>query len=126
MQDNNQLRADIARMTSTPESSEVPASQSMTLRTAFADLIQGAKQRELWFMLGIQDIKQRYRRSVLGPFWITIATGVMAAALGLLYSMLFQIPVAEFLPTSPWVLLCGTSSRVPSRRAQPSSLIMRD
>ncbi|CQD15179.1 ABC transport system, permease [Corynebacterium striatum] len=98
MQDNNQLRADIARMTSTPESSEVPASQSMTLRTAFADLIQGAKQRELWFMLGIQDIKQRYRRSVLGPFWITIATGVMAAALGLLYSMLFQIPVAEFLP----------------------------
>lgn len=98
MQDNNQLRADIARMTSAPESSEVPASQSMTLRTAFADLIQGAKQRELWFMLGIQDIKQRYRRSVLGPFWITIATGVMAAALGLLYSMLFQIPVAEFLP----------------------------
>lgn len=98
MQDNNQLRADIARMTSTPESSEVPASQSMTLRTAFADLIQGAKQRELWFMLGIQDIKQRYRRSVLGPFWITIATGVMAAALGLLYSILFQIPVAEFLP----------------------------
>ena len=35
---------------------------------------------------------------MLGPFWITIATGVMAAALGLLYSMLFQIPVAEFLP----------------------------
>lgn len=98
MQDNNQLRADIARMTSTPEESAVPASQSMTMKAAFADLIQGAKQRELWFMLGIQDIKQRYRRSVLGPFWITIATGVMAAALGLLYSMLFQIPVAEFLP----------------------------
>lgn len=70
----------------------------MTMRAAFADLVQGAKQRELWFMLGLQDIKQRYRRSVLGPFWITIATGVMALALGLLYSMLFQIPVAEFLP----------------------------
>lgn len=70
----------------------------MTMSAAFADLLQGARQRELWFKLGIQDIKQRYRRSVLGPFWITIATGVMAAALGLLYSMLFQIPVAEFLP----------------------------
>ncbi|WP_436405894.1 galactan export ABC transporter permease subunit Wzm/RfbD [Corynebacterium flavescens] len=77
---------------------EVPASQSKTFRAAFADLLQGARQRELWFMLGIQDIKQRYRRSVLGPFWITIATGVMAAALGLLYSMLFQIPTAQFLP----------------------------
>ncbi|MGX1738848.1 galactan export ABC transporter permease subunit Wzm/RfbD [Corynebacterium flavescens] len=77
---------------------EVPTSQSKTFRAAFADLLQGARQRELWFMLGIQDIKQRYRRSVLGPFWITIATGVMAAALGLLYSMLFQIPTAQFLP----------------------------
>ncbi|MDO4909973.1 MAG: ABC transporter permease, partial [Corynebacterium sp.] len=45
-----------------------------------------------------QDIKQRYRRSVLGPLWITIATGVMAATLGLLYSVLFKIPVANFLP----------------------------
>ncbi|MDN6431719.1 MAG: ABC transporter permease [Corynebacterium flavescens] len=98
MHDNNQQRADVARMVASTVEGEVPASQSKTFRAAFADLLQGARQRELWFMLGIQDIKQRYRRSVLGPFWITIATGVMAAALGLLYSMLFQIPTAQFLP----------------------------
>lgn len=102
MLDNNSSRtgltADVARMTAAPDGHEAPPSKSMTMGTAFGDLIEGAKQRELWFMLGLQDIKQRYRRSVLGPFWITIATGVMAAALGLLYSMLFQIPLAEFLP----------------------------
>lgn len=98
MHDNNQQRADVARMVASTVEGEVPTSQSKTFRAAFADLLQGARQRELWFMLGIQDIKQRYRRSVLGPFWITIATGVMAAALGLLYSMLFQIPTAQFLP----------------------------
>ncbi len=97
MPDNNSLRADVARMTAAPTGSE-PPSRSMTLATAWADLVRGAHQHELWLKLGLQDIKQRYRRSVLGPFWITIATGVMAAALGLLYSMLFQIPVAEFLP----------------------------
>src|SRR5699024_5995368 len=43
-------------------------------------------------------IKQRYRRSTLGPLWITIATGVMAGALGLLYSVLFQLSLADFLP----------------------------
>ena len=32
----------------------------------------GWRQRELWGHLGWQDIKQRYRRSVLGPLWITI------------------------------------------------------
>lgn len=97
-QDKNSLAADIARMTSTPEGETVPPSHSMTFGAAFKDLVQGAKQRELWLMLGLQDIKQRYRRSLLGPFWITIATGVMALALGLLYSMLFQLPLADFLP----------------------------
>lgn len=71
---------------------------SQTFGRAVADLRQGLSQRELWLSLGWQDIKQRYRRSTLGPLWITIATGVMAAALGILYSILFQIPLATFLP----------------------------
>ncbi|QYH18943.1 ABC transporter permease [Corynebacterium aquatimens] len=65
---------------------------------AWGDLVRGWGQHELWLQLGWQDIKQRYRRSTLGPLWITIATGVMSLALGLLYSMLFQIDVANFLP----------------------------
>lgn len=75
-----------------------PASQSKTFSAAWRDLVRGFAQHELWLQLGWQDIKQRYRRSTLGPLWITIATGVMALALGLLYSMLFQIPLADFLP----------------------------
>ncbi len=81
------------------ESAEDPEpSDSKTVKAAWRDLVQGFNQHELWLQLGWQDIKQRYRRSVLGPLWITIATGVMALALGLLYSVLFKIPVAEFLP----------------------------
>ena len=75
-----------------------PASQSKTVAAAWRDLVRGFHQHELWLQLGWQDIKQRYRRSTLGPLWITIATGVMALALGLLYSMLFQLPLADFLP----------------------------
>ncbi|WP_087117272.1 galactan export ABC transporter permease subunit Wzm/RfbD [Corynebacterium urinipleomorphum] len=75
-----------------------PASKSTTLGAAASDLARGWGQYELWLQLGWQDIKQRYRRSTLGPLWITIATGVMSLALGLLYSMLFQISVREFLP----------------------------
>ncbi|MGV0422746.1 galactan export ABC transporter permease subunit Wzm/RfbD [Corynebacterium sanguinis] len=93
----DRLRSDVSRMT-TNASSEPPASKSTTLSMAFRDLVSGWRQNELWLQLGWQDIKQRYRRSTLGPLWITIATGVMALALGLLYSMLFQISVREFLP----------------------------
>ncbi|MGX9675209.1 galactan export ABC transporter permease subunit Wzm/RfbD [Mycobacterium sp. HM-7] len=74
------------------------AAQSKTLRRAWADLVTGFSKRELWLHLGWQDIKQRYRRSVLGPIWITIATGTMAVALGGLYSQLFHLPLAEHLP----------------------------
>ena len=101
VQENQKLRdrllSDVSRMT-TNASSEPPASKSTTLSMAFRDLVSGWRQNELWLQLGWQDIKQRYRRSTLGPLWITIATGVMALALGLLYSMLFQISVREFLP----------------------------
>ncbi|TWH42258.1 ABC-2 type transport system permease protein [Rhodococcus rhodochrous J38] len=73
-------------------------SSSRSFRRAFQDLREGFNHRELWLLLGWQDIKQRYRRSVLGPFWITIATGVSAIAMGVLYGTLFNLDVPEFLP----------------------------
>lgn len=73
-------------------------SDSRTLRRAFADLAEGLRTRELWLHLGWQDIKQRYRRSVLGPLWITVATAITSFAMGLLYGQLFGIDIKTFLP----------------------------
>ncbi|QFQ03363.1 ABC-2 type transporter [Corynebacterium urogenitale] len=89
---------DLARITARTGDGNAPKSRSETFSAAWRDLKLGFSQRELWLALGWQDIKQRYRRSTLGPLWITIATGVMAVALGLLYSLLFQQSLAEFLP----------------------------
>jgi len=74
------------------------AVKSNTLARARADLVDGFRRHELWLHLGWQDIKQRYRRSVLGPFWITIATGTTALAMGGLYSKLFHLELSEHLP----------------------------
>jgi ABC-2 type transport system permease protein len=67
-------------------------------RSAFADLRLGWSQRSLWMHLGWQDIRQRYRRSVLGPIWITISMAVTAIALGILYAGLFGNPIEKQLP----------------------------
>ncbi|MBB5854372.1 ABC transporter permease [Amycolatopsis umgeniensis] len=75
-----------------------PISDSKTFSRAFADIKTGFAAKELWGHLGWQDIKQRYRRSVIGPFWITISQGIIALGLGLLYSQLFALPTATFLP----------------------------
>ncbi|HNP58528.1 MAG TPA: ABC transporter permease [Gordonia sp. (in: high G+C Gram-positive bacteria)] len=73
-------------------------SDSRTFRRAFADLVDGLYNSELWLHLGWTDIKQRYRRSVLGPLWITVATGVTAVAMGILYGTLFGFDIKDFLP----------------------------
>ncbi len=62
------------------------------------DLAEGARLWRLAVTLGWLDIKLRYRGSFLGPFWLTLSTGVMVGALGILYATLFQTSIREYLP----------------------------
>ena len=75
---------------------EVPPMRSFG--RAFTDIREGFAHRQLWAHLGWQDIKQRYRRSVIGPLWISISMGVTSVGLGLLYGLLFHHQLAQFLP----------------------------
>lgn len=65
---------------------------------AVADLVDGIRAHRVWSRLARMDIKQRYRRSVLGPFWITITMVIFIAAIGPLYGLLLGIASEEFLP----------------------------
>lgn len=49
-------------------------------------------------VMGGQDIRMRYKRSKMGPFWITISMAVMIATMGLVFGNLFKTDVKEFLP----------------------------
>jgi lipopolysaccharide transport system permease protein len=49
-------------------------------------------------MLGWLDIRQRYRRAMIGPFWITISMFVMIGSMGVLYSSLFKVDTHQFIP----------------------------
>ena len=71
---------------------------SISLSRTLQDLRSGWQQRELWGHLGWQDIRQRYRRSILGPIWISITMAVTAVALGVLYAGLFQTDLSIQLP----------------------------
>jgi lipopolysaccharide transport system permease protein len=62
------------------------------------DLLAGLRAWPLWTMLGWNDIRQRYRRSVLGPFWITISVAVFITLLGVIYSHIFKIELKTYLP----------------------------
>jgi ABC-type polysaccharide/polyol phosphate export permease len=68
------------------------------IRAAWADISRGWTHRNLWATIAMQDIRKRYRRSKIGPFWLTISMGIMVGALGFLYGQLFQQDLAEFVP----------------------------
>jgi len=81
-------------------------------RLALGDLWQGITSIYIWPMLGWQDIKQRYRRSVIGPFWLTISYGAMIFAMGPLYGRLLQQDISAYFPYLAvsfvvWTLLSG-------------------
>lgn len=62
------------------------------------DLIIGIRSARIWGTLGWHDIKQRYRRSVIGPFWFTLSTAIMVVVLGALYSTLLHQEIRDYLP----------------------------
>jgi lipopolysaccharide transport system permease protein len=68
------------------------------MATAWSDMIAGLASWRLWVRLGWNDILQRYRRSILGPFWLTASMAIMIVTLGILYAGLFNTPVEDFLP----------------------------
>jgi ABC-2 type transport system permease protein/lipopolysaccharide transport system permease protein len=71
---------------------------AVQFRKALRDVGDGGKRWPLWGHMGLHDIRQRYRRSMLGPFWITVSMGVMVTALGLLYGRIFKLDLQDYLP----------------------------
>lgn len=77
-----------------------------------SDLGRGAAAWRLWSVLGWFEISQRYRRSAIGPFWITISLGMIVAGLGVVYGSLFRQNPTDYIPYLAtgficWALLSG-------------------
>ena len=70
----------------------------MVYSPAFKDLYQTFRRLPVILYLAISDLKARYRRSILGPFWLTLSTLLGAAGLGFLWSELMAVSSREFVP----------------------------
>jgi ABC-type polysaccharide/polyol phosphate export permease len=84
-------------------------------RRAWLDVKQGVQGWRVWWLLGIGDIRQRYRRSRIGQFWITLSIAVFIAAIGTVYSALFKMPIETYIPYLAttyitWTLISGIAT----------------
>lgn len=65
---------------------------------ALEDIKTGLQKWKIWLMFAYLDIKLRYRRSVLGPFWITISMAITIYSMGYLYAHLFHTDLQIYYP----------------------------
>ncbi len=68
------------------------------MNAGLKDIHDGLKLNHIFLYLGWEDVKQRYVRTLLGPFWIVITTLVWILAMSVVMGSLFNKKITEFLP----------------------------
>jgi lipopolysaccharide transport system permease protein len=66
--------------------------------TLTSDLIESVRFWRKWYLIGAQAVRQRYARSRLGQFWISLSYLIMVFALGAVYSRLWHTDIGRYLP----------------------------
>lgn len=76
---------------------EIPSRPTLAAE-AWSDLVAGFSKSWLWSAIAMQDIRMRYRGSVLGPFWLTLSNVIMIIGIGVLWGRLFHQELRVFMP----------------------------
>lgn len=91
---------------------EDAGNHQQTARRARWDLVQGLLLWELWTRLSLNEMRRRYKRTVLGPAWMTVSLLVFASAMSVIWAGLWNQQVTEFLPfllsgLVPWTMIAA-------------------
>jgi lipopolysaccharide transport system permease protein len=74
------------------------ASPLVRFRAAAADVVEGFKRHRAWRYLAAEHVKNSYRRTVLGPWWLTAQSSLYVIGLAFVFGQLLNAPLRAFLP----------------------------
>jgi ABC-type polysaccharide/polyol phosphate export permease len=66
--------------------------------SAAGDLLHGLQRSDLWGRLGWIDVKRRYRRTTIGPFWNSITLAVYVLTVGTVGAAIWHQNIYDYLP----------------------------
>lgn len=81
-------------ITHPPHATSLPNQWTLLAR----DIVLSLHAWRFWMYLAWNDIAKQYRRSFIGPVWITLNTAIFIVAFSLVGAQLFKLPVQEYLP----------------------------
>jgi len=75
-----------------------PVAQNRTSqqKKALKDFFDAIRKANVWILMAWQDIQFKYRRSTIGPFWITLSMAIMVYTMGFLYAYLWHLPTHDY------------------------------
>ena len=65
------------------------------------------KDRHVLQMLVVRDVFSKYRRSILGVAWAMVTPLSMVGVIGLVYSIVFGVPLIAFVPFRYRFIYCS-------------------
>jgi lipopolysaccharide transport system permease protein len=65
---------------------------------AAKDYINGLRKWKLWLHMAYADIRRRYRRTMIGPFWTTLSMAIFITSMGFIFSALWHTDMKTYLP----------------------------
>lgn len=65
---------------------------------AVKDVFAGLTSYKFWTFMSLSEIRRRYRRTVIGPFWTTLSLGIFIGCMGYLLSAVWHSSPVFFLP----------------------------
>jgi ABC-2 type transport system permease protein len=106
------------------------------------DIVEGLRSWRSWTYLALETIKNQYRRTVLGPWWLTIQTAFYVVGLAIIFGNILNTDLKGFLPyvavgfigfnllsglsRAASTTFVGASERMRSTRQPLSSYVLRD
>jgi ABC-type polysaccharide/polyol phosphate export permease len=98
----------------TPPAASLPGQTDRELRqAALRDLAEGLARWDLVTRLSWNEVKRRYRRTLLGPMWVSVSLAIFAIVLSVIWASLWKQNVREYLPfllsgLIPWTMIAGS------------------
>lgn len=74
------------------------ASMGARVSAATGDVAEGVRRWRSWTYLAVEQVKNQYRRTVIGPWWLTLQTAAYVFGLAILFGSIFRQPLDEFVP----------------------------
>jgi lipopolysaccharide transport system permease protein len=62
------------------------------------DFRESLRSWRFWVHFAIDDILKQYRRSYIGPVWITLGTGIFILTFGVIGSEIFNVRTKDYIP----------------------------